>query len=103
MKHVKEDMEIHIPKFLYVYWSVTWKFITPATLLVIFGLSISQFQPGAWGTYVFPSNIQALGWMTTVVSLLVMPAYAGYVFVYKKMVSELLKRDTNRDNHAMKY
>lgn len=61
MKNIKE-MGINIPLPIKCYWAVTWLFTTPISLMIIAFTSIYFFVPAYWGDYVFPENIQILGW-----------------------------------------
>ncbi|KAL7630472.1 UNVERIFIED_CONTAM: hypothetical protein RMT77_019359 [Armadillidium vulgare] len=79
MYNIQMDMKINVPTFLYGYWGATWCFITPVSLTVILGFGIYYFEPGAWGSYIYPQNIQALGWLTTAASVICIPILAAYV------------------------
>ena len=79
MKNIQEDMGIWVPLPLYGYWAVTWCCITPLALSIIFVLSIYYYSPAYWGDYVFPADIQTLGWFITVCSIAFIPMGAAWV------------------------
>ncbi|KAK7067021.1 neurotransmitter:sodium symporter activity protein [Halocaridina rubra] len=74
-----QEMDIYIPKLLHAYWGVTWLFITPVSLGVIFCSAVHYMVPVYWGNYVFPSDIQILGWFLCATSVVCVPIGAIYV------------------------
>ncbi|MPD04274.1 Sodium- and chloride-dependent GABA transporter 1 [Portunus trituberculatus] len=81
MRNIKEEMGIYMPAPLYVYWTATWLFITPVALVLIFFLSCYYFVPAYFGKYVYPANIQALGWFICFSSVVFIPMGALYVLL----------------------
>nr|XP_045613817.1 sodium- and chloride-dependent glycine transporter 2-like [Procambarus clarkii] len=74
-----EEMGMRLRRPLYWYCTSTWLVITPGTLIVIGFFSLYHFLPASWGDYVFPYNIQILGWFLCFSSLICFPIGAIYV------------------------
>ncbi|XP_042228202.1 sodium- and chloride-dependent glycine transporter 1-like [Homarus americanus] len=81
MRNIRQEMGIYMPFPLYVYWAATWLVITPVALTVILIISIVKFTPAYFGDYVFPYNIQTLGWFISFSSIVFIPLGAIYVLV----------------------
>merc|ERR1712227_709907 len=80
-----EEMGIRIPSILKYYWIAMWTCITPIVLIFVLIMTFVQYSGApstAWGPdkYVFPGNIQAMGWLMA----LSPPAIiiAGAIFSY---------------------
>ena len=60
--------------------------ITVVSFQVVFVLSIYFYKPAYYGDYVYPPNIQGLGWALVLTSMLCVPSYTLYtIFVQKKV------------------
>ncbi|KAF2356460.1 Sodium:neurotransmitter symporter [Trinorchestia longiramus] len=94
ISHVTQDMGIWVPKPLYAYWAVTWCCLTPISLVVILVVSVMQFVPAYIGDYVFPENIQTLGWFITFASIVLIPILGVYVVSTGKYKGKELIRAT---------
>lgn len=79
ISHITNDMGIHMPLPLKVYWYSTWSFITPGLLFVILILSFVNVSPAAWNDYIYPANIQVLAWFVCISSIIIIPLAAAYV------------------------
>lgn len=79
MRCITQEMGIYIPAPLYAYWAATWLVITPLSLLVILCMSIYYFSPAYWGSYMFPSAVQGLGWLICFCSIIFIPLGVMYV------------------------
>ena len=69
------QMSIRVPKVLKVYWLSMWMCLTPLLLPVFVVTTFIFFSPASYNGYVFPNYVQALGWLmssTTLVIVLVM-------------------------------
>ncbi|KAK4318107.1 hypothetical protein Pmani_010875 [Petrolisthes manimaculis] len=84
MRNIREEIGIYIPLPLYVYWTVTWLFITPLALLIILIMSIYYFTPAYIDDYVYPSNIQSLGWCLCACSIVFIPLGAIFILIKGK-------------------
>lgn len=80
MRNISEEMGIHVPLPLYIYWAATWLVITPVALVIILVLSIYYYTPAYFGSYIYPLRIQILGWFLCLVSLVFLPLGTIYVF-----------------------
>ncbi|XP_068220231.1 sodium- and chloride-dependent glycine transporter 2-like [Palaemon carinicauda] len=78
MKNIRE-MNIHLPNILYGYWAASWLFLTPFSLGAIFIFSIYFMIPVYRDAYIFPVNIQTLGWFICATSISCIPLGAIYV------------------------
>ena len=80
-----KEMEMNIPKFMLYYWKACWCFITPITLVVLLIIGFVKHTPYKSNEYIFPDGIQALGWLISLSSLLLIPIVAIYqVFIRQK-------------------
>ncbi|KAB7498492.1 Sodium- and chloride-dependent GABA transporter 2 [Armadillidium nasatum] len=86
--NIKEDMAIPLPQFFWDYWSVTWLCFTPVSLIAIFGLGIYYFRPVGFGSYIFPYEIQGIGWLLTTIPIVFIPIGALYAIFIKKKEKE---------------
>ena len=64
-----------------VYWSVMWRLVTPALLLIILVASAVGYRPMTYGDsadpYTYPGWANALGWVVSGVSVLCIPVVMG--------------------------
>ncbi|KAL7630471.1 UNVERIFIED_CONTAM: hypothetical protein RMT77_019358 [Armadillidium vulgare] len=79
MKNINVDMEITVNKILWNYFGFTWLFSTPVSLIGVFALGVYFFKPVNFGSYIFPPEIQGLGWTLTAISVISIPIGAVYV------------------------
>jgi len=68
------------------YWKICWCFITPILLSVVLVLQFVFTKPVSYKGETFPDDIQALGWLCGVFSVLFIPAITVYQYVrrYRK-------------------
>ncbi|XP_063607514.1 sodium- and chloride-dependent betaine transporter-like, partial [Penaeus indicus] len=90
LSNIKE-MGVYIPAPLKAYWLATWVFITPVMLVVICFFYIYFFVPAYWGDYVFPANIQILGWLLSASSMGLIPLGALVALCKTKTFRELFQ------------
>ena len=55
------------------YWTITWKFVTPALLTVILAASVIDYKPMTYGDSVYPVWANGLGWAVSMVSVACIP------------------------------
>ena len=79
-----KEMEIKIPKFMMYYWKACWCVITPLTLGVLLIIQFVKHKPYKSNDYVFPDGIQALGWMISFSSVLIIPIIAVYQVIIRQ-------------------
>ncbi|XP_010641860.1 sodium-dependent dopamine transporter [Fukomys damarensis] len=63
-----------------LYWRLCWKLVSPCFLLFVVVVSVVTFRPPHYGTYVFPTWANALGWVVATSSMAMVPIYAAYKF-----------------------
>ena len=56
----------------WLVWKILWKFVTPTTLFVILIWSLIDIKPSQYGTYIFPTWAQTIGWLVL---------FSGLIFV----------------------
>ena len=95
-----KEMELRIPKFMEIYWKVCWCFISPALMAVLLIVKFVKLEPYKSNDYIYPPNIQALGWLISLSSVMCLPlvgAYKVYTRVKKgKKLGMALLRPTKR-------
>ena len=79
-----KEMEMKIPTVMLFYWKACWSFITPITLAVLLIISFVKHQPYKSNDYVYPNNIQALGWLISISSLMLIPMVAIYQVIIRQ-------------------
>ena len=85
-----KEMEMKIPKVMMYYWKACWCFITPITLIVLLIIAFVKHKPYSSNDYIYPGGIQALGWMISFSSLLLIPIVGFYqVFIRQRNGKEL--------------
>ena len=82
MDNIRE-MNINLPRPVELYWKVCWMFVTPALLTVVVIMQFIYAEPVAYGKYVFPGEIQALGWIISCTSAVLVPGI-GFWRLYKR-------------------
>uniref|UniRef100_A0A1A9ZWE0 Transporter n=1 Tax=Glossina pallidipes TaxID=7398 RepID=A0A1A9ZWE0_GLOPL len=58
------------------FWSLMWRFITPATLLFILFFNWVEYKPATYGHYVYPLWADAVGWIVGLLPVFVIFAVA---------------------------
>ena len=56
-----------------MYWTITWKVVTPTLLTVILVASILDYQPMKYGDSVYPDWANGMGWVVSMVSVACIP------------------------------
>ncbi|XP_076054339.1 sodium- and chloride-dependent GABA transporter 1-like [Oratosquilla oratoria] len=80
---VVRDIQFMTQKPVHFFWYFMWLVATPSTLMFIFFNTIINNTPVSYRDYVFPEWAQAIGWMTSITSMLAIPIYAIFYFIYK--------------------
>jgi len=70
-----EEMEIRLPRAMRYYFLSTWKVLTPLALMFVMVMSFVEYTPAfapayTQESYIFPPAIQLLGWVMSLVPLL---------------------------------
>ena len=63
-----EEMGIKLSLVMKAYWLLCWVFLTPVTLILVFVMTFIHFSPAespqySQETYIFPDNVQILGFV----------------------------------------
>ncbi|XP_069938447.1 sodium- and chloride-dependent glycine transporter 1-like isoform X1 [Cherax quadricarinatus] len=83
MRNLREmGMRLTCP--VYWYWCSMWLVVTPGALLMIIFFSVYFYVPAFWGDYVFPHNVQVLGWLLCAFSVACFPIGAVYAICTHK-------------------
>ncbi|XP_064112522.1 sodium- and chloride-dependent glycine transporter 2-like [Macrobrachium nipponense] len=90
LRNIKE-MDITLPFPVRCYWTITWLFTAPVSLVIIGVTSVYFFVPAYWGNYVFPQNIQTLGWCLSACSMGFIPLGAIYACCRTKTFMDVFK------------
>ena len=72
------EMDLKLPKFMEYYWKACWCFISPALMAVLLVVKFVKHEPYKSNDYVYPPNIQALGWLISMTSVMFIPLVAIY-------------------------
>ena len=67
------------------YWYVSWRFLTPSVIVVLFIFSLADMKPASYGDYIFPDWATPIGWTFSFISVSAIPLFA----IYKVMSSDL--------------
>ncbi|XP_014772306.1 sodium-dependent proline transporter isoform X1 [Octopus bimaculoides] len=80
------------------YFSIFWKYISPATLTLLMVFNAIQYEPLEYDTYVYPGWANAIGWLMALAPIMMIIAIAVFRLLtthrdlpFKKRVKELLK------------
>ena len=77
-------MEMKIPQIMLYYWKGCWCFVPPITLALLLIIQFVKHQPYKSNEYIYPDNIQALGWLISLSSCMLIPAVAIYQVVTRR-------------------
>lgn len=81
MHNIEKEIGIWIPLPLKFYWKITWLFVTPVSLLLVFVMSILYWVPAYWGDYLLPDSAQTLGWLIAFSSISLVVLTAIFVLI----------------------
>lgn len=74
------DIKLMTKKAPNAYWKICWKYVSPLIILLILLFNIVQYKPPSYGGVPYPMWAQALGWGIALIPVLIVPAYAIYLF-----------------------
>ncbi|KAL7641509.1 UNVERIFIED_CONTAM: hypothetical protein RMT77_007380 [Armadillidium vulgare] len=69
-----------VPK---IYWTVVWKFLTPASVFVILIFTFIDYSPSSYATYEYPVWADILGWCISFSCVLAVPIRAAILIAGK--------------------
>lgn len=85
----KRDIEFMIDEKLPYFWIISWKIITPLLLLFIFMMVIIFNTRIMYQQSAYPDWIVAVGWLSTVASMICIPIYMIYKLTFLEQGSFL--------------
>ncbi|ESO89519.1 hypothetical protein LOTGIDRAFT_218886 [Lottia gigantea] len=83
------DIETMLGKRPPLIWSISWRFIAPAALLVILIFTWVDFTPTSYGDITFPGWADGIGWLITLSSILCIPGFAIWTVFKQYRSSEM--------------
>lgn len=60
------------------FWTLMWKYLSPATLLFILVFNWIEYTPAKLGSYVYPFWANAIGWIVALLPIIVIATIALY-------------------------
>uniref|UniRef100_A0A7G3AYG6 Transporter n=1 Tax=Lutzomyia longipalpis TaxID=7200 RepID=A0A7G3AYG6_LUTLO len=75
------DIEFMIGKRPGIYWRLTWGFITPVLLLIIFIYTLAIYSPLTYRGQSYPSAAYAAGWTLAAFGVLQLPIWAAVAVI----------------------
>ncbi|XP_059488037.1 sodium-dependent proline transporter-like [Neocloeon triangulifer] len=76
---IASDLEFMLGNRPNAYWRITWSFLAPVILLLIFLYSLVFHVPLRYEEYLYPSWANMIGWALACVSMLQIPIWAIYM------------------------
>ncbi|CAH0564757.1 unnamed protein product [Brassicogethes aeneus] len=85
-----EDLEFMTKKKVGLYWRITWGFITPVILIVVFFYFIFTLKPLQYGIYqyYYPEGITAAGWCILGLGILQAICWISYYAYHARKTSK---------------
>ena len=71
------EMKMRLSPVSVVYWTVCWRYLTPAVLLALLILSWVNFGSVQYGEYKYPLWVQAMGYVITASTVIWIPIFAS--------------------------
>ncbi|XP_067653183.1 sodium- and chloride-dependent glycine transporter 1-like [Haliotis asinina] len=62
------DIELMIGRPAPLFFKVSWRYITPTILLVLFISTLIMYKPPTYGSYIYPEYAASIGWIIASVS-----------------------------------
>lgn len=75
-----------------IWWSICWKYITPAVTFVVFVLNLIMWSNPTYVGYEFPPLFHFIGWIISLTTLLSPPGYALYYYLTNTSTDSTLER-----------
>ncbi|CAL8129654.1 unnamed protein product [Orchesella dallaii] len=80
-KRFSGDIEKMIGKQPNRFWKITWQYISPVFILIIFIFSFFSYEELNTAEYQYPKWSIIVGWMLTLSSIICVPIYIIYMFI----------------------
>jgi solute carrier family 6 amino acid transporter-like protein 5/7/9/14 len=71
------EMGIKLPTATKYYWLICWRLVTPLILLTLLVLSFINNSEVKFSDYLFPDEVQAMGWLIGIATALFLPIMGG--------------------------
>ncbi|KAJ8275789.1 hypothetical protein COCON_G00075410 [Conger conger] len=76
VKRLSQNIEEMTGKKPSIFFTACWMVISPVLVLVILVFSVIQFRPATYGSYVYPTWAQGIGWFIAMASIIWIPLAA---------------------------
>ncbi|XP_046354589.2 sodium-dependent proline transporter-like [Haliotis rufescens] len=90
VNNVSEDIHMMTGSPVPVFFKVSWCFITPSLLLIIFISTLARYKPPTYGNYVYPPYAATIGWCLATIPCI--PLVVGMLLAIYKEKGSLLQR-----------
>lgn len=76
LDNIEDMLGYRVPR---IWFKLCWKILTPVTVILLMIHSLIQYRPLVYDrVYVYPTWANAIGWLMTMSSVLLIPGYAIY-------------------------
>ncbi|XP_048251436.1 sodium- and chloride-dependent glycine transporter 1-like [Haliotis rufescens] len=83
VNRLSADIELMIGRPAPWFFKVTWRYITPTMLLIVFISTLMKYAPPTYGSYVYPEYAATIGW--TIASISCVPfVVMMFVAIYRE-------------------
>jgi solute carrier family 6 (neurotransmitter transporter, glycine) member 5/9 len=79
-----DDIEFMLKWKPTIFWRVSWRFVTPGIMIVIFVYYMAILETPTYGGWVYPAGYMALGWAVFVLGFLQLPFWIVWFLVRKR-------------------
>ncbi|XP_046329013.2 sodium- and chloride-dependent glycine transporter 1-like [Haliotis rufescens] len=67
VNRLSADIELMIGRPVPWFFRLTWRYVTPTLLLIVFISTLTKYVPPTYGTYVYPDYAASIGWTLAVI------------------------------------
>ncbi|KAL3862151.1 hypothetical protein ACJMK2_008139 [Sinanodonta woodiana] len=89
-RRLSNDIEMMIGKPIFPLWRIFWMFLTPLTMLLVWGFNLASLQPVTYGDTTYPPWAIGIGWIVALVSCIPLPV--GILAQIKSVSGSFLQR-----------
>jgi solute carrier family 6 (neurotransmitter transporter, glycine) member 5/9 len=79
-----DDIEFMLKWKPTTFWRVSWRFVTPGIMIVIFIYYMSVLETPTYGGWMYPTGYMALGWVVFALGFLQLPFWIVWFLVRKR-------------------
>ncbi|XP_067653314.1 sodium- and chloride-dependent glycine transporter 2-like [Haliotis asinina] len=83
VNRLSADMELMTGRPTPCFFRVTWRYVTPAMLLIVFISTLTKYVPPTYGNYVYPDYAASIGW-----SIAIIPCIPVVVMMFVTIYNE---------------